>query len=249
MAFLQQRIFNPAGAQAPSLNKSSGFFTVGLLCFLGLMLLTLIGFSLLSVGIKNITGTQSSCFRELILTQKELGKNLTQLLKLNQKSRNLNKSREALEAAIKAALVSIVLAPEVPSLKKMRSAVKDLQKVLIFKQKQLLIQSLAVKRKGFQKLTQKLSFLKASSIQELTFYKPALAVEKEKIGADSYIYKPVQDFKQKQKILVFWRLSPFHPLEKDLKWFLPAEQVGKSQYNCAATLQKKGEKWVSLLYH
>ena len=249
MAFLQQRFFNQAGAQAPALNKSSGFFTVGLLCFLGLMFLTLVGFSLLSVGVKNITGAQSSCLRELILTQKELGKNLTQLLKLNQKSHHLNKSRKSLESAIAAALASLVLAPKAPSLKKMRDAVKALQKLLIFKQKQLLLQSVAVKKKGLQKLQKKLRVFKAGSIQELTFYQPALAVEKEEIGADSYIYKPVQDFKQKQKILVFWKMSPFYPLEKDLKWFLPAEQVREFPYSCAATLQKKGEKWVSLLYH
>jgi len=249
VAFLQKRFFNQTRSQATLLKETSGFFTLGLLSFLALMFVILIGFSLLSTGIKNITGSQSTCLKALILTQKELGKTLTQLLKLNQSSQRLNKARKVVDRAIVIATGSLVLASTLPALKTKQNILKALQKDLILKQKDFLFQSLIIKKRGFQKLKKSLKLFKVKSIREMNFYKKALAVEKEKIGKDSYIYHPVQDFKQRQKIEVFWKLPVFYPLEKELKWFLTHKQIKSFEYSCVVTLKKKGEKWVSLVYH
>ena len=200
------------------LKSDSGFLTLTLLSLLSLMFLILLGFSLLSVGIKNITQAQSYCLTELSQTQKKLGQKLQQLLKLNQKVRLLNTTRKGIDASIAAATASLVLIPKVPALQKSKEVVKLGQKSLIAAQKGILIQSQLIKKQQIRKLKSKLETLNVRWAMESSFYKKALAVEKEEIGAEAYIYKPVEEFKIKQKIKVSWNLPAFYPLKKDLSW-------------------------------
>ena len=299
MAFLQTRFCDSAKFQISSLKagllkfgllkrislgaklmkSNSGFLTLTLISFLSLMFLILIGFSLVSVGIKNTTQSQSYCLKGLSQTQKKLGKKLEQLLKLNQKVRLLDTARKSLDASIAAAVASIVLIPKVPALQKSKKLVKLGQKSLIAAQKGILIQSQLVKREQIRKLISQLKILNAKWTVGSSLYKKALAVEKEEIGVEAYIYKPVEEFKTKQKIKVSWNLPAFYPLEKDLNWivrdssfrnnpfaakplnfnssnFNPFHFV-RSTYSkafsikqsCAVTLEQKGEQWIYRLSH
>ena len=254
MDFLQTRFFNQTKFNIASIKNrlgvnqksgQAGFITVCLLPFLSLMIALLISFAGLTVGIKNITQSQSLCIQQVLQSQKELGSLLTQLLGLNKKVSALDKARKTAEAGIKTAIASVVLAPKAPQLIKIRDNIKFLQKALIAKQKYLLAQSFLVKKQALKQLRQKLKKLKARQVQELTFYKKALAVQKEKIGSDAYIYKPMEDFKNHQKINFHWRLALFHPLEKSQPLFNNKE----GSYNCTGSLEQRGAKWISMLYH
>ncbi|MCZ0932987.1 MAG: hypothetical protein OXJ52_07535, partial [Oligoflexia bacterium] len=166
-------------------------------------------------------------------------------LKLNKKVSNASKARKTADASIKTAIASVVLSPKAPALIKVRDSIKLLQKALILKQQYLLTQSFLIKKRALKQLKQKFKKLKASQVQDLTFYKKALAVQKEKIGSDAYIYTPVEDFKNHQKISFQWRLSVFHPLEKSLSLF----KNYNPKYTCAGSLEQRGAKWLSILYH
>ena len=236
------------------MKNSSGFFTLLLSLFLSLMFFILMGFSLLSIGIKKSTKAQSYCLKELSLTQKQLGHKLQKLLKLNQKVELLDKTRKGLDVSIAVATATVVLIPKIPALKKSREAVKQAQKVLIAKQKTLLIQSEVLKRKQLRKLQSQLRTLKVRQTLDSSLLKKALALKKEKIGAKAYIYKPVEGFKAKQTMRVSWKLPAFKPLEKEATWFF--NELAKDslltktlfiKQSCAVTLEQKGEKWVYLL--
>ena len=224
---------------------NSAFITALFLPFLSLITTGLIGFASLSIGIKNITRSQSYCIEQVLQTQKALGEILTQLLKLNKKVSYMNKARKTVSASIKTATASIVLIPKVPQLIKMRDTIKIMQKALTLQQQSLLAQSFLIKKQALNKLKQKFKKLKASQVQDLSSYKKALAVQKEKIGSDAYIYKPVEDFKNQQKITFEWKLFLFYPLDKS--W--PLFKNRNSSYSCAGTLEQRREKWLSALYH
>ena len=278
-SFLESKLVKSISLEAKLMKSSSGFLTLTLISFLSLMFLILIGFSLVSVGIKNTTQAQSDCLKELSQTQKKLGEKLEQLLKLNQKVHLLDKTRKGLDASIAAALASIIFIPKAPNLKKSKDLVKLGQKNLIAAQKGILIQSRLIKREQIRKLRSQLKILNANWIIESSFYRKALAVEKEEIGDEAYIYKPVEEFKTKQKIKVSWNLPAFYPLEKDLNWIFRGSSFrdnnftakplnfNSSNFNpfhffrssyskafsikqsCAVTLEQKGEQWVYRLSH
>ena len=243
MAFLQKRFSH--STKSGLLKKKSGFVLSSLLFFLSLLMSFLIGFSLLSVGIKNITKSQSLCIKGLIKTQRELNPILTKLLSLNHRVKELHHSRQALSASIAIAAASIVLVPTVPALEKTREAVKLLQKAIRFQQEALLLKSDFVKRKNLNQLKLSLQKQKALAVRETSFFKKALALEKEELGKEAFIYKPLDNFKQNQKIRLSWTLNPFGGLSQDWKTLLNA----KRKQSCAATLEKQGEKWISRLSH
>ena len=254
MAFLQQRFCNTTKFQVKSLKSESGFLIFSLLSFLSLMFLVLIGFSLLSLGIKKSTQSQSYCLRTLSQTQQHLGKNLQQLLNLNHKVRALDKIRKSIDQAIAVATASIVLIPTVPNLKQMRNVVQLSQKALVLVQQRILVESHITKVKQINQLKLKLKKLKAHVNTEHSIYKKSLAVEKEKIGDHAYIYQPVENFTSQQKIKLSWSLHAFDPLEKDLNWLFDSHEflslrAFSIQQHCAVTLKQEGDQWVYHLTH
>ena len=272
MAFLQKRLCDSSSFQATLLKNRNGFFTLSLISLLSLMFLTLFGFSLLSVGVKTSTQAQTYCMRGLGQTQKELGEKLEQLLKLNEKARFLSASRKGLEASIVTATASVALIPKVPALQKAKKLVELSQKALIATQKGILVQSQMIKIKHIRTLQSQLKTLKVKKTWEFSLLEKALAVEKEEIGKDAYIYKPVQDFKARQKIKVSWSLPAFDSLKQDLSWIfnfkdhskgsplsLNPFQLNRSKLNnlkafsirqsCAVTLEQRGEQWIHRLSH
>ncbi len=260
MAFLQKRFCNKAEVKPPKVScsvqepdggiifKNSGFVSLLFLPLTALMMTGFLGIASLSLGIKNITRAQSECARVNLKGQKELGLMLAKILKLNSRSKTLQKSRQVVETALLSALLvgQISLAN---NLRKKREFIKKAQKLLIIQQKQVVIQSEMLKRKTLAYLKNRLKKLKISNVQEKTFYKKALAIQRQKIGDQAYIYKPVPDFVNNQKTRFDWEMRPFASLEKALLWFLPTSAKLSSNYTCSASLQKKGKKWSSILYH
>ena len=264
MEFLQKRFYDSAKLKSPLVKKilcedfqqvqkrnnasnKQGFVMVLFLPFLALMITGIIGLTTLSIGIKNITKTQSHCIIINFQAQKELGILLQKLLALNNKVRRLNEARKVIETSIAGAATSVILIPQIPKLKKARDFIKQAQKLVIARQKLLLAQSSLIKKKALIQLKKSLNKLKASHIREAQAHKKALAVDKEKIGDQAYIYKPVPDFINQQKIQWIWNLQSFFPLNQNLKWMSHAKTV--STYHCSATLKQKETQWISKLYH
>ena len=66
MEILQTGFFNQTKSKPPAVKEESGFVTVCLLCFLSLMLTAVMAFSVLSLGIKNITRSQTYCIEQTL---------------------------------------------------------------------------------------------------------------------------------------------------------------------------------------
>ena len=277
MAFLQKKLFYPAKFPPPLLkqgekgsykfknqkgfmifgflntdkvfkpykfNHQKGFMTLLLLPFLTLMITGIIGLTALSVGIKNITQSQSICIKHNIKRQKELGSLLKQMLSLNKQATALHKTRKALKVKLTLA-ISTGQFQLVSPLRKALSLIKKGQKTLIQQQKYLLSQSQIVKIKTFQKLKRTLEKLPVSKVREKNPFHKALALEKKKIGDKAYNYKPVANFTKKQHSRYLWKINPFYPL--DISWLKLKHK--KVLYQCATSLTKKGNLWISHLYH
>lgn len=255
MEYLQKKVFHPT-KPTPSIIKivktkakrNSGFISALLLPLITLIITGILGLSTLSLGIKNITKSQSYCIKANLNGQKKLGVLLVKILKLNSRVLFLHKTRKTLLASIVVA-ASLGQIPVVSSLKKSLEFIKLAQNIVITKQKYILAQSFLVKRKILKDFKKNIKVLKTSSIIESTFYKKALALKKQKIGDQAYTYHPVPDFINQQKISLEWKIQSFFPLGKNLDWILPAKTKAISHLSCTTTLQQKGELWISHLYH
>ena len=270
MAFFQKGFFNPTNFKPPKikqegkktkktliksfkylklLKNKSGFANLLLLPFIALMVTGMLGMFVLSQGIKSKTVAQSHCLQTNLKSQKELGLILTQLLKLNKKSKKLHTKRLIVKASLMAALAtgSFIIANQ---LRKKLKKIKQQQKLLMVKQKALLAKSRLVKVKAFKKLRQKLKTKHIKDITEKVFYKKALAVKKRKIGDKAYSYHPVPNFINHQKSRFIWKAKiPVTPLDAVFKKFLPYDFNFYGTYFCTASLKKRGTKWESTLYH
>ncbi|MDE0091718.1 MAG: hypothetical protein OXN83_00340, partial [Oligoflexia bacterium] len=134
MEFLQTQLCNQTKLNFASIKKKnkkigdSAFITALFLPFLSLMLIGLMGLAGLSLGIKNITRSQSYCIKQALQTQKKLGKILAQLIKLNKTVSYMNTARKTADASLATAIASVVLIPKTPQLIKARNKIKTLQK-------------------------------------------------------------------------------------------------------------------------
>lgn len=239
LAFLQNKFCYKA---------NSGFISVLLLPLISLMITGMIGLTMFSVGIKNITKVQSYCIQISLKGQKELGQVLTKLLSLNSKVLSLHKARQAISASI-AGAGAMGLLHLIPPLQKKKEMIKQMQSLLIIKQNHLLAQSRLIKMKTLKQIRKQLKELFATAIGEEPFYKKALAVQKQKIGDKAYTYKPMSDFVDYQKTRFRWKIQTFYPLNKNQQWmfFIPSKSF--SSHTCTASLKQKGEQWISILYH
>ena len=240
-SFLQK----PCSSNKNKLKNQKGSISLLLLPLISLMMTGIIGLVSLSVGIKNITQAQSTCINRNLKGQKELGVLLEKILKLNEKVLQLHKTRQALQASLAGAIASGQL-QLIASLKKTLSLVKKAQDLLRLKQKHILAQSQFVKAENFKELKKDFKDLPVSQLKEKVFYKPALALETRKEGDKTYTYKPVPNFTEQQKRQFSWKMNPFYPL--DTSW-LNFKRKKLFQYQCTASLTKKGEIWISHLYH
>ena len=131
---------------------------------------------------------------------------LKKILNLNNHVEFLHKTRKTIEISIAAATATGLL-HLIPTLKKKRDLIKQAQQTLILRQNYLLTQGFFIKRKTLRNLKNQLKKLKIFHIQEETFYKKALAVQKQKLGDKAYIYKPVPDLIKHQKSRFLWTIS------------------------------------------
>ena len=258
MAFVQNKFFNPTNFKPPTIRSNqlkkteslnnSGFVSILLLFLTALMMTGMVGLFSLGVGIKNITRAQSQCIQANLQGQKELGLLLTQILKLNNTVLKLHRTRKTVEASLLTA-TGFGLAPLVSMLTKQLKFIMQGQKSVMARQKQLLAQSFLIKRKTFKNLNRKLKKWNIFHIQEQTFYKKALALQKQKEGNMAYTYKLVPDFTYHQKTRFTWKIKPFSHLDKNFQWIWPAEIKNPVSHTCTASLKQKGKQWISTLYH
>lgn len=252
MAFLQKKFFYQTKFK-PSLitqrlyksNSQKGFINLFLLPLIALMMTGVIGLASLSIGIKHITQTQSTCIKNNIKGKIKLGLLLKQILNLNEKVLKLHKTRQVFQAKL-AVAVSTGQIKLILSLRKTLSLIKKGQALLMLKQQYILNQSQLVKVNTLKKLKKDLQILPVSKIQEKTFFTKALALEKKREGDKAYTYKPAANFTERQKSRFLWKMNPFYPLNISRLIF---KQKKTFQYQCTASLTKKGHLWISHLYH
>ena len=233
------------------LGDDSGFMSVLLVSFSALILTGVMGISLLSVGIKNITKGQTICIQTGLKGQKRLAGLLEKILRLNDTVRATDNSRKAIEAGILSAFSSGMI-HLIPALQKKLTFVKQTQSILMSKQKLLLGQSEPTRIETFKRLKsrlQKLPSHRRFKVWEKYAYPKALALKREKIGDRAYIYKPKSDFSTHQKSQFLWEMNPFYPLSENLKRILPGKQIEPAVYSCSVSLEKRGRQWIGRLYH
>lgn len=255
MAFFQKRFFYQTKFKPSSLTRSKnssqnwnqkGFVSLLLLPFIVLMMTAITGLSSLSLGIKNITQAQTSCIEINLNRQKKLGVLLEKILNLNKKVWLLHETKQGLKISLAVAIAS-GQAPVTASLKKAIKAIEKRQKNLMLKQQKILALSELVKRKAFQKFQIESKKLPIPYTKEVAFYKKALALEKKKVGDKAYIYKTQPDFTERQKSRFLWKMQPFFP--QNLLELRIQNQNKLSNYQCTASLTKKGDLWTNSLYH
>ncbi len=232
-----------AGQSAAAGRKSQkGFLMVMLLPLLALMMTGILGFSLLSLGIKNISSAQKFCILTGLAGQRELKAVLERLLALNKTVVSLHRKRQALQKAYEAA-VSTGLLHAAAALRKKIMFLKIKQKALALKQRRLLKSGALAKKKTLQKLRQRLRGIKAKNIREDTFYKKALAVLRKRLGPHAETYRPMPDFPNRQKTVFSWDMGLFFPILR-VEDFGQSEIQRPARYSCAATLEKgAGQIW------
>lgn len=215
----------------------------GLIVFLiplvSLMIVMLLGFSQVSLAIKNQTESQKHCIIENLSAQKKLKHILNKILSLNEKVKILYHKRQALETALTTA-VALGKVKAVPFLKKKIQILDKMQKLLIAKQKYLLSQSEKVKQQSFQSIKRKLKKLRASSVQDETRHKKALALSKKTLSPQAYLYEPAKPFPERQKTVFSWEINLLTPL-------ISNGQPSKGW--CVATLERSKKQWQVRLFH
>lgn len=227
--------------------KPKGFITVMLVLLLSFMMLAFSGLFLMGLGIKNFTKAQAACLTANLNGQKKLARLLERLLSLNKKSKSLNRQKKAIQWAKVLALSSGNM-PAYLVLKKSLKVVKYRQNRLLVEQAGLILKSRKVKLETLKNFKTALARFKVRNTKENTFFKKALAVRRERIGAGAYIYTPVKNFLKQQSTVFSWRMNPLDGAEVaiSLGGFLGSSRFfGK--YNCAATLERSGNKWKARL--
>lgn len=239
---------SPGSSGFPAGKVKSGFATVLLLSFSVLILTGILGLSSLSLGIKDITRSQSHCIRENLQGQRELGLLLEKILRLNDTVLFFHRTRQSLSTSLTVA-TAVGSVHLIPLLKKKLDLIRQMQKLLILRQRHLLTKGFFLKRKSFKKFKRKLKKFNMFHIREESFYKKALALERRKKGDKAYIYKPVPDFVNRQKSRFSWKMPLFLPWDQSERHFLGFLKKPFIAWSCTASLKKEGGQWKSILYH
>ena len=221
---------------------------VMILPLLSLMITGIAGFSLLGLGIKNISQAQKICILTNLSGQQELKAILKSLLALNRKAVSLRKKKKALQISLRASLAAGLLGVAA-DLKRQILFLKVKQKALFFKQRALLRKGDAAKGKALKKLRRLLKKIKAKNIKEDTAYKKAFALFRKKLGPYAETYHPLPDFPKRQKTVFSWDMGLFFPLSPVLSGFDSLGLRAEGRYKCGATLEKKSGVWEKRLFH
>ena len=225
-----------------------GFIIIILLPLIMTLMAGLSGLTFMSLGIKNLTHSQSLCITENIYGQKKMGELLTRLLKLNQTVTRLEHTKQALQAALTGA-ISLGQIQVVSALKKQISLIKKYQKYITHRQKHILMKSELIRKITFKQVIIKFKTLETRNIQEKKVFKKALAVSKKTLGPNAYTYRPVPNFKNQQTVIFSWEINPF--LKQRLYELFPFQLQQKFyiKKQCATTLKKQQGQWTAQLTH
>ena len=228
--------------------RQKGFITIILLPLMMALMAGFSGLSLMSLGIKNLTRSQSLCITENIHGQKKLGELLTRLLKLNRTVTRLQNTKRALQVTL-ASAIALGQIQVISTLRKKISMIKKYQKHISLKQKYILMKSELIRKMTFKNLKIKLKAREIKNIQEKIIFKKALAVSKKSLDSHAHTYQPLPDFTKQQTIAFSWEINPF--FKQKLYELLPF-YFKKSLYikkRCAATLKNQRGQWTAQLTH
>ena len=240
------RALSPLFFLPPAVCRRRGFILITLLPLITALTAGLSGLSLMSLGIKNLTQSQSICIRQNLHGQREQGVLLTRLLNLNRTVIRLSRTKQTLQKALMTA-VGLGQIQMIPFLKKQISLLQKRQEFISLQQTRLLMKSELTKKTVFKKLKHTLRSSEIKNIQEESFFKTALAVSKKSLEPRANIYQPVPDFSQKQTVTYLWEIYPFFQLNKDFMDFFQWKKTPYIKKRCSATLKKQGGRWMARL--
>ena len=226
---------------SPALN-AGGFINILLIPLLSLLLLGFLKVATLSLGVKNLTRSQTLCIQKNFAGQKELKQLLVQLLKLNSLSQKWHYKKQALKLTLSVAL-STGLVKVASLIRKQVAHIERQQKALILQQKKLLLQSELIKKKTLQALKLALSSPELKNIKEETTSKKALALYKKTLSPLAHLYLPEPFFEKAQKLTFSWSIQPFRPLHQFLFDFLNSKNIFIMKQACSSTIKKTQHSW------
>ena len=234
MGFCYSKFFKPP----VMIKNQKGFSIIALLPFVGLLITSLLGISVMTLGIKNITESKKICIAENLKMQKELKKLLEDLLALNKKVISLYNKKRVLKQSLKTATLSgnlLAIAPLKLSIKTIDLAILKIS----MKQKMIIAKAQFVKSKKFNQFKKTMNKKHIKDISQRQFFNSALAVRKKYLDSKSVIYEPMPNFEHLQKTALSWKMQAFQGLYSD-KFF---------QYQCVATIERSHNKWRERLFH
>ena len=240
------RVLSPLFFLPPSTLRRRGFILITLLPLITALTAGFSGLSLMSLGIKNLTRSQSLCIRESLYGQRKQGVLLTRLLNLNRPVIQLSRAKQVLQKALMSA-VGLGQIQMAALLKKQIFFLQKRQELFSLQQTHLLMESERNKKTAFKKLKNALRSSEIKNIQEESFFKTALAVSKKNLDPKANVYQPVPDFSKKQTVAYLWEIYPFFQLNKDFMDFFQWKSAPYIKSRCSATLKKQGGKWTARL--
>lgn len=176
---------------------------------------------------------QAFCVKSAVTLQRELGRDLTELLRFNPEARRLRRARAKADAAVKKALASKI--PKViAAAKAVQTAVILQQVALRARQDAILARSTMNRGRAKRSLQLNLKSLGVATVRGNSFYIRPLAVEPKPANSLTPDFQPVADFEnfQQQEYSFALRLSPD---------FLKLDVQQKTL--CSATLKNQEGKW------
>ena len=222
--------------------RAGGFIMIVLIPFIMICVTGLSGLSFLSLGIRNLTRSQSACIRESFQGQQKLRHLLELLLEMNPTVIRLNFIRNALQQSLKIAIQTGQLYL-VPPLKAKIAFVKKRQKLLFLRQERLLMQSEIQKKAAFTNLQSRMNFQEIKNLTDETASNRALAVSKKTLGPLARTYSPLPDFIRRQAVVFSWEIHPFFQFNKTFMAFLSLKGAPYVKRSCSATLERQKGAW------
>ena len=222
--------------------RAGGFIMIVLIPFTMICVTGLSGLSFLSLGIRNLTRSQSICIRESFQGQKKLRRLLELLLEMNPTVIRLNTIKTALQKSLKIAIQTGQLYL-VPPLKAKIAIIKKRQKLLFLQQERILMQSEIQKKAVFTNLQSRMKFREIKNLTDETAFNRALAVSKKTLGPFARTYSPLPDFTRRQAVVFSWDIHPFFQFNKTFMAFPPLRESPYVKRSCSATLEKQRGAW------
>ena len=209
-------------------SSQKGFALVSLITFIPFLIILSFFLFLFIQGIHERTKTFSLCYRSGAVIQKKMQTQIRQLVALNKMAAFLHFQRKFSEHAIEAAqLFPLALPPLYAQLNLVIAAQQTLSK----KQKIILKTGEQIFNAEIRKL--KFKFMKIGYSVRYENKNP-MALKKVPAQSKSPSYVPMDNFSEKQKIKIKWKMNPSKNLSAHIKNMFNLNR--KKQFECSVSL-------------